>query len=66
VVPRPPAELVLDVELLVFVATAGLAFRFVFFESPFAALGWSEFKIVGMVKFAETWCMICPPEFVLF
>jgi hypothetical protein len=46
VVPKPPALLLLEVELLVL---AALALALVDFWVPLLAAGVSEFKIVGMV-----------------
>jgi hypothetical protein len=49
VVLRPPAPLLLEVELLVLVVLAALALGLASRWVPLLAAGVSEFKIVGMV-----------------
>jgi hypothetical protein len=49
VVLKPPAPLLLEVELFVLVVLAALALAFASFWVTLLAAGVSEFKIVGMV-----------------
>jgi hypothetical protein len=49
VVPNPPAELLLEVDVVVLAALAEVALAVAGFESPLVAAGLSVFKIVGMI-----------------
>jgi len=49
VVPNPPAELLLEVEVAALAAVAEVLLEAPDFKSPFVAAGVSAFKIVGIV-----------------